>query len=277
MLAQRVASAAILVPLLVVVLLAGPAAIGLAVAAIAFLAGVETFRLLRQAGHLALGWLGTAIGVILVVEAALLPGGGAESLVVIAAGVILAAVGALVRPDPRDGLATWQWTVFGGLYVGLLSYLPRIVGTAPPLPGTAPLAGALDAGRWWLLVCVLGVWAYDTAAYFAGRRIGGPRFLVHVSPSKTWAGAIGGLLAATAVAAALLAGLGQPPAMALLLGPLLAASAQAGDLAESLLKRAAGAKESGDLIPGHGGILDRVDSFLFAAPAVYFYVLVAVR
>lgn len=266
-----------LVPLLGAVLLLGHVAIALAVVLIAAAAAVETFRLLRQAGHPALAGLGTAIGVLLVAEGALLPGAGQEALVALAAGFVLAAVGSFGRHDPRDGLATWQWTVFGGLYVGLLSFLPRLVGTAPPLPATAPFAAFLDGGRWWLVLCVLTVWAYDTGAYFAGRTIGGPRFLTHISPSKTWAGAVGGLVVASAVAVALLAGIGEPPAAGLLLGPLIAASAQAGDLAESLLKRAAGAKDSGELIPGHGGILDRLDSFLFAAPAVYFYVFALVR
>jgi phosphatidate cytidylyltransferase len=135
----------------------------------------------------------------------------------------------------------------------------------------------LGPERGWILLLVLGVWAYDTGAYFAGRRIGGPRFLTHLSPSKTYAGLVGGIVVATLVVGALLAGLGREPSGALVLGPLIGLAAQAGDLAESLLKRAAGAKDSGRLIPGHGGILDRVDSFLFAAPAVTLYVVATVR
>jgi len=165
--------------------------------------------------------------------------------------------------------------VFGALYVALLGFVVRLGHAAPALPADAPLAG-LGAERGWILLLVLGVWAYDTGAYFAGRRIGGPRFLQHISPSKTYAGLIGGLLVATLVTAAMLAGLREDPLAALVLGPLIGLAAQAGDLAESLLKRAAGAKDSGSLIPGHGGILDRIDSFLFAAPIVTLYVVVAV-
>jgi phosphatidate cytidylyltransferase len=127
------------------------------------------------------------------------------------------------------------------------------------------------------MILVLGVWAYDTGAYFVGKRFGRAKFLAHISPSKTYAGLIGGLVASTVVVTIMAVLLGEPPLIGILLGPLLGLSAQAGDLAESMLKRAAGAKDSGTLIPGHGGILDRVDSFLFAAPVVALYVLALVR
>jgi len=276
-LAQRVATALVAVPLLVVVLFLGRWALAVVVLGLALLAGVETFRLLRQAGYPALAGLGTTLGALLVLDGALFSAGEGKGLLIIVTGVIVAAIGALLRTDPREGMATWLTTVFGGLYVGLLGFLLRIAGADVAGDPGAALGGVLDAGRWWLVVAVLGVWAYDTGAYFTGRAIGGPRFLTSISPSKTWAGAVGGLLAATAVVALLLAGLGRLPGEALLLGPLIAIAAQAGDLAESMLKRAAGAKESGALFPGHGGILDRVDSLLFAGPVVYLYVFTLVR
>lgn len=277
MLAQRVATAIVGIPALVVVLFLGRWWIAAVILVVSVLAGVETFRLLGQAGYRALAWLGTAIGVVLVIAGILFTDAHEKAFLFVVAGFMLAAIGSFLRRDPRDGLATLMTTVFGGLYVGLLGFLPRLVGLEPAIAPGAQVAGLLDAGRWWLVVAVLGVWAYDTGAYFAGRAIGGPRFLTSISPSKTWAGAIGGLVVATAVTALLLWSLGRAPAEALVLGPLIAIAAQAGDLVESMLKRAAGAKDSGRLFPGHGGILDRVDSLLFAGPAVYLYVLAVVR
>lgn len=123
----------------------------------------------------------------------------------------------------------------------------------------------------WLLTTV---WATDIAAYFAGRAIGGPKLAPRISPNKTWAGLIGGMLAAsiTGFIAALL--LSSPaPATLTLLGGILAVVAQAGDLLESGLKRHFGIKDSGTIIPGHGGLLDRVDGILTTAPAVGLIVL----
>jgi phosphatidate cytidylyltransferase len=276
-LAQRLATAVVGIPLLVVVLLLGRPFIAVVVLGLAVLAGIEAFRLLRQAGYPALGGLGTAIGVALVLEGAIAGGPEGKGLLFLVVGILLATVGAFLRADPREGLGAWMTTVFGALYVGLLGFLPRLPGLALAVPAGAPLAGYLDGGRWWLVVAVLGVWAYDTGAYVTGRLVGGPRFLTGISPSKTWAGLVGGLVAVTVVSAGLLVGLGRDASEALLLGPLIGLAAQAGDLAESMLKRAAGAKDSGRLFPGHGGVLDRVDSLLFASPVVYLYVAVGLR
>ena len=275
MLRERVLSAALLVPPLIVALVLGGPWIVAVVALATGLAAIEAYRLLRAAGHPSLPTLGTLLAVAIVADAAapqLVAGSG---LLLGAVGMIVIALGVFALPDPRDAVATWMTTVFGALYVALLGFVVRLGHAAPALPADAPLAG-LGAERGWILLLLLGVWAYDTGAYLVGRRIGGPRFLRHVSPSKTYAGLIGGLVVATLVTAAMLAGLREDPLAGLVLGPLIGLAAQAGDLAESLLKRAAGAKDSGSLIPGHGGILDRIDSFLFAAPVVTLYVVVAV-
>ncbi|MGZ8455998.1 MAG: phosphatidate cytidylyltransferase, partial [Gemmatirosa sp.] len=127
-----------------------------------------------------------------------------------------------------------------------------------------------------LLLPVLCTWASDIGAYFAGRTIGGPKLVPAVSPGKTISGAVGGLVASAALAAAYapyvlrpIAQLGFAPGRALLFGAVISVAAQLGDLVESLLKRDAGVKDSSQLIPGHGGVLDRIDSLRFVLPVSY--------
>jgi len=126
-----------------------------------------------------------------------------------------------------------------------------------------------DSGMLAVSWLFLAVWSCDTGAYFAGRAIGGPKLAPRVSPKKTWAGLLGGIILAAAVSALLAVVLGQRGTLLFaFLGALMALISQCGDLAESALKRHFDAKDSGALIPGHGGILDRVDGVLFAAPAL---------
>ncbi len=273
---QRAISAALLVPVLLLVLAIGGPLLAAAVALITALAALEVFRLLKAAGYPPLPALGTALALAVVVDAGfpgLLEGSG---LLLGAIGVVLTAVASFARQDPHDGVAAWMATIFGAVYVSLLAFLLRLGHAAPPVPADAPVAW-LGAERSWILVLVFAVWSYDTGAYLVGKRLGRTRFLSHISPSKTVEGLVGGVIATTAVTGLLLWAVGQMPIHALILGPLMAAAAQTGDLAESMIKRAAGAADSGTLIPGHGGILDRVDSFLFAAPVMTLYVLTAFR
>ncbi len=148
------------------------------------------------------------------------------------------------------------WAGFGIVYVAI------------PMFSLAYL-GRLDDGVSWILWMLALVWAADIGAYVFGRSIGGPRLLPKVSPNKTWAGLLGGALLGAA-AAGLAAGyldLGEPFYLALA-GALLALWGAAGDLVESFIKRSFSAKDSGSLIPGHGGLLDRIDGLLFVAPAL---------
>jgi phosphatidate cytidylyltransferase len=273
---QRAISAAVLVPVLLVVLAFGGPVLAAAVALITVIAATEVFRLLRGAGYAPFAALGTALALVIVLDAAvpeLLDGSG---LLLGAIGVVLVAVASFTKIDPHDGLQAWMATIFGAIYISLLSFIIRLGAAAPAIPAGSPLS-AIGAERGWILLLILAVWSYDTGAYLVGKNVGRTRFLTHISPSKTLEGLVGGVIAATVVVALLFWALGQNPVNAILLGPLAALAAQAGDLAESVIKRAAGAKDSGTLIPGHGGMLDRVDSFVFAAPVVTLYVLAVIR
>lgn len=275
MLRTRALSALVLVPVLLVALWIGLPAVTALLVLVALLGGHEVFRLLRGAGYPSLAGFGTVLAAALVLVAAIEPVGG-KGILLVGVGVVLSGVGAFSRTDPRDGLVAWFATVFGAMYVGLLGFILQVASVGPAIPADAILA-PIESQRGWILLLVLGVWSYDTGAYLVGRQIGRHKFLTHLSPSKSIEGLIGGLVASTVVTTLLLAGLGQQPLGGLVLGPLLGLAAQAGDLAESMLKRAAGAKDSGTLIPGHGGILDRIDSFLFAGPVVALYVVALVR
>jgi len=181
--------------------------------------------------------------------------------------------------------------IWFGLLVGLAGILlqHRLGGTRNAAPiwtaaGLAWIIGPCIGFVWlrsepagtatifWLLAVV---WAIDTAAYIAGKTIGGPKLAPRISPKKTWAGLIGGLLAAILVglAAALIVGSDKIWQIALLSGAL-AIVEQIGDMAESFAKRRFGVKDSGNLIPGHGGLLDRLDGMLAVVVAVVILSLV---
>lgn len=271
---ERAISALVIAVVVIVVFLAGDPWLTLGIAALALLASLEVFRLLPPAGFPVALLPGAIFAPLAVLATGWLDGAGAWVPLYVALVLVVLAMDAFRRPDVRDGFLSWMGGSFGALYPTLLAFLAAILVVAPAVPEDAILGGYLDAGRTWLLVLVLTVWSFDTFAYLSGRTFKKGRFLNHISPNKTWSGVIGGTVAAIIVGGLLAAAAGQWLPGGLLMGLLVAIAGQAGDVAESMLKRTAGVKDSGHLIPGHGGILDRVDSFLFAAPVVFGYLVI---
>jgi len=185
---------------------------------------------------------------------------------------------ALRQADPRIGLQSWMGSVFAVAWLSLLGPMLAAVGHLSPLDGTADSSlgsFAWEAGTGWLFILFGLVWSCDTGAYFVGRTIGRRKLHPQVSPGKTVEGYVGGIVVAALVTAALGWLLVELPApVGLVVGAATAAIAQGGDLAKSLLKRAANRKDSGSIFPGHGGMLDRVDSLLFAAPTLTAFAVV---
>lgn len=292
MLRTRVLTAAILGPLILGVVLIGEPWLSLLVGAAAFLALVELVALLDAAGYeppqvltMVAGMALVLAGLVSVNEAGL--GGplatlmptlnppGLVAATFIAAMLLLGAAG-FTRADPRRGFVTWAMSSFGVAYVGFLLPTTVLVAHLAPPGGTAATpVGVLGigSGAAWAFLLILVVWGYDTGAYLIGRLAGRHRLIEHISPSKTVEGLFGGLVVATIGAGIGAVLIGLEPWHPLIIGPVVGLAAQAGDLAESMLKRAADRKESGFLVPGHGGILDRIDSFLFAAPVLAGYAL----
>jgi phosphatidate cytidylyltransferase len=271
----RLASAAILIPLLLVVLWAGGPLLTVTVGLVVVLAAGEMSDLLGRAGLPAQRIVVMALAVLAVAEAAIAALDRAWVMPAWVALVVVVSGGAaILAADTREGLVRWVATAFGALSVAMLAFLVRLTTTLGPASAGGELASLLDPGRAWLLIVVLGVWAYDSAAYTAGRVYGRGHFFAHISPHKTWTGTVGGTIGAI-LACGALGWLVERPVSGLIVGALIAVAAPAGDLAESMLKRAAGVKDSGQLIPGHGGMLDRVDSLLFAAPLAWVYLSLA--
>jgi phosphatidate cytidylyltransferase len=254
----RVVSALVLAPLAMGLVAIGGWAFALLMAVMLVLMAVEWgaltgVRSMRREAGLA-GGVALAFGLLALLMATLGRPGAALIVLLVGAPVAAALAWRFSLPPLLTGL--------GVLYLGL------------PLVALIWLRSIADVGLLLLIWLLIVVWTTDTAAYFAGRHLGGPRLAPRISPSKTWSGLCGGVLGAglAGMVAAALAGC-ERPLQAGWVGAALAVAAQAGDLAESALKRRAGVKDSGSMIPGHGGLLDRVDGLLFAAPALAAVVL----
>jgi len=253
---KRVATAAVLLPLLVGTVLYGR---GWPFALLAFTAALlcaaEYFRMfLPSSGD---RWAGVAVTGLACASGALLPFPAAVSAILLC--VALAAFRFLSAEGTAEERVRFAaLSVLGVAYIGgFLSTWPRTL----LLPG----------GEHWVLLGIAAVAAGDTFAYFAGRAFGKRPLSPRVSPNKTVEGAIGGLLASMLFAAAYAAVFLPGIRTWYILGAaaILGAAGQGGDLFESMLKRAAGVKDSGNLLPGHGGMLDRADGIIAAGPVLH--------
>ncbi|MCL5967672.1 MAG: phosphatidate cytidylyltransferase [Firmicutes bacterium] len=170
----------------------------------------------------------------------------------------LAAIYGLGGSDNQRGFMTGESALYGAVYIGgLMSYLIRL--------------RDLPHGFFIVFFVLAVVWLNDAGAYFIGRRFGRHRLLPRVSPGKTWEGSLGGLVCGLLVAVIYAFIVGQSLSTGLLAGLVVSVAGQMGDLVESNFKRFVGAKDSGGVLPGHGGVLDRLDSALFALPAAYYF------
>jgi phosphatidate cytidylyltransferase len=257
----------------------------LAVAAAAVLALREYFALCQVMGLKVFRWMGYTTAASLC-AAQMLPGSvnyfGATLMVVAFLLLLIPTVAMRPSTDLKDYLTGTTATIFGVLYIGLsLSYLVPIrftmdsFGHTWATPGGTDQALTLGLGSRFLLLLFLVIWAGDICAYLVGRPLGRTPFFARISPRKTWEGALAGiagsLLAAWGFAHWFLTNVDIRTV--LLIAAWIAVAGQTGDLVESAIKRGANQKDSGALLPGHGGFLDRIDSLLFGAPALWLALL----
>jgi len=260
-LARRVTTALVALPALLAALLLGPAWLGLAIVCAALWVGLfEFFALLRARGIRPLRTVGVLLAAALFLD---IVAPGWLGVPTAPLGVVLLLSATLARGTDLESVSAAAATLLGAVYLGALG------GTIAALRVLAPLG---EGG--WRLVLLLGILVTaDSFAFFVGHALGRRRLAPSVSPGKSVEGALGGVLGGV-VGALVVRQLGLPglaPLDAAGLGVAVAALGIVGDLNESLLKRWAGVKDSGTLFPGHGGMLDRLDSLLFGAPVLYYY------
>lgn len=257
MLQHRLASAVIGGPLIILLAWLGAGWTIALVAAAASIGLIEFHRLSYREGATPQLFLGIVAVVLFAVEAAvdfdfsrpLLVGAFVAPLLLL-----------IVLPQKERLLTDWAWTVAGVLLIGwTLSH--------------AVLLRALPDGREWLLFVIVLTFAIDSGAYTVGRLVGRRPLAPTISPGKTWEGGLGAIAAGIGISVALVSiyDLGIGVWQSVIVGGLIAIFSQAGDLALSLVKRAAGVKSASGLIPGHGGLLDRLDSLILAVLVLYYF------
>lgn len=259
----RLISAAVLIPIVWVTIRHAPNGVFCILVALGIGVGSwEMYRMLRHRGARPFPWLGIAGGLAVMWTFVGRAPHFETALPLIAVTVVSIIVAMWRRSNPSQMLDSVMNTLFPMVFVGLaLSYLVGLR-RSPGNDGADLL--------FLLFVCVI---LADTAAFYGGSRLGRRRMAPRISPKKSWEGAVFGMMGS--IGGGLLAHFWffqrLPLVHAVALGFLLGLAAILGDLAESLVKRASGVKDSSSLIPGHGGLLDRADSLLLSAPLLYYY------
>jgi len=278
-LGKRFAVAGVGIPLVLAAVYAGGWWLGSLLAAAAGVGAFELFRMAQVSGHRPFSLAGAVLAGGFVLTATVAPTVAAATpvfwVLALAAGLLLATAAIWARGVDGGPLGAVGTTLFGAVLLGgTLSY--GIFLRYLPVPRAQVEAG--DWGGTALVMFPLALaWVSDSGAYFGGRAFGRRKLLPAVSPAKTVAGALSGVVVAVAAGAFLgwllrsWLGIELGMVRGAIGGALISPAAQVGDLAESLLKREAGVKDSGRLFPGHGGLLDRLDSLLFAIPVAFWY------
>jgi phosphatidate cytidylyltransferase len=262
MLLKRVIVALIAIPLIYLCLAELPPIFFLLLlAAVSALAQYEFYSMYKTSRSMSV--LGIISGMVLLGASYFSPPAGAGSawpVIFIIIFIMITSARLFITKDPSSALRDIAPAIIGILYI------PSLLLTAWYLRLT---------GYKWLLLLLLCVWSADSFAYYIGKNFGKRKLYKEVSPNKTVAGAAGsvagGILASVLFGSFLIKGIGMPSL--LIIGAVLGAITIVGDLVESMFKRDAGIKDSGNIIPGHGGVLDRIDSILFAAPALYLLII----
>ncbi len=235
---------------------------------------LELYQMLLHAGYRPLIWISLGLSLLFLV-AAMLPQQRLLILEISLGGALLVSFPWLFFRQKLEGaLVDWALTLAISIYLGWsMSFYLLLRGAEPGI--LRPATGAwlyLPRGGWWLLATFLGVWAFDGAAFFAGRYFGRHKLAPNISPGKTWEGVLGGfVLCVISCLLITVVPLGVPWFLAIVLALLISAAAVVGDLGESLIKRQTHVKDSGQIMPGHGGMLDRIDSVLFVVIVVYMF------
>ena len=287
-LAKRSLFAIVAAPVALWIVLAGGAPLAALLAIVSAIGAWEFFRIARETGAHPLDDVGIALaGVVpLAIHAHYLGVVAMRPAIVGVVVLLVMAATIWVRGTTGGPLGAAATTLLGVVYTaGMLGFGYAIRyhdivrgydSVSTTRLGVGTLSMLVAPGGVLLIFPLLITWASDIGAYFFGRGIGGPKLIPSVSPGKTIAGAVGGLVASMAVAYVYaklvlvpVAHLGFTPWGALTFGLLISIAAQVGDLFESLLKREAKVKDSSHIIPGHGGVLDRFDSLIFVLPVAY--------